>query len=141
MQVWFYTFTVFRMSTKLSTSTKKNTSIKRNIKNPTPKKGLSWKIVGTKEDKMLEKVEKYVDKNREKISQEIMEKKNKRPVTKYNAADLEIMISRIDNESKKEKKNKKISKWILFIIYTIIIIAILIFVIKYFFVEKMPQIP
>ena len=107
MQVWIYTFTVFRMSTKLSTSTKKRASTKRNIKKSIQKKDLSWKIVGNREDKMLEKVEKYVDKNREKISQEIMEKKNKRPATKYNAADLEIMISRIDNESKKEKRTKK----------------------------------
>ena len=128
------------MSTKLSTPTRKKISTKKTVKESKPKKDLTWKIVRTKEDKMLEKVEKYVDKNREKISQEIIEKKNKRQITKYSATDLEIMISRIDNESKKEKKTKKISKWILLILYAIIIIAILIFVIKYFFIEKIPQI-
>ena len=35
------------------------------------------------EDKMLEKVEKYVDKNREKTSQEILERKRKRPANNY----------------------------------------------------------
>ena len=83
---------------------------------------------------MLEKVEKYVNKNREKTSQEIMEKKSKRPITKYNAADLEVMISRVSVESKPKEKVQQTSKWILYIIYTIIIIAILIFAIKYFFV-------
>jgi phosphoenolpyruvate-protein kinase (PTS system EI component) len=48
-----------------------------------------------KEDKMLEKVEEYVDKNREKTSQEMLERKSKRPVNKYQEADLEVMISRI----------------------------------------------
>jgi hypothetical protein len=32
---------------------------------------------------MLEKVEKYVNKNREKTSQEIMERKSKRPTKKF----------------------------------------------------------
>ena len=36
-----------------------------------------------KEDKMLEKIERYVDKNREKISQEMIERKSKRPVKQY----------------------------------------------------------
>jgi hypothetical protein len=32
---------------------------------------------------MLEKVEKYVDKNREKTSKEMVERKRKRPTKKY----------------------------------------------------------
>jgi hypothetical protein len=36
-----------------------------------------------KEDRMLEKVEKYVDKNREKTSQEMIERKSKRPVRNF----------------------------------------------------------
>ena len=43
----------------------------------------SGKYVREVEDKMLEKVERYVDKNREKTSQEIQERKNKRPVKQY----------------------------------------------------------
>jgi hypothetical protein len=37
----------------------------------------------TKEDKILEKIEKYVDKNREKTSQEMIERKNKRPAQNF----------------------------------------------------------
>jgi len=58
------------------------------------------------EDKMLQKVERYVDKNREKTSQEIMERKSKRPNVKYNAADLEVMISRVSAQSKPKEKEQ-----------------------------------
>lgn len=92
------------------------------------------------EDKMLEKVEKYVDKNREKTSQEMMERKSKRPTQKFQEWDLEVMISRIDAESKPKEKTKEVSKWILYLVYTIIVLAIIIFCIKYFFNSNMPQI-
>ncbi|MBR4633701.1 hypothetical protein IKO50_01750 [bacterium] len=35
------------------------------------------------EDKILKKIEKYVDKNREKTSQEMIERKNKRPAQNF----------------------------------------------------------
>ena len=35
------------------------------------------------EDKMLEKIERYVDENREKTSQEMIERKKKRPINNY----------------------------------------------------------
>ena len=89
---------------------------------------------------MLEKVEKYVDKNREKTSKEMVERKSKRPTKKYHEWDLEVMISRVSAESKPNKKAKEISKIIVYIIYTIIFIAILIFIIKYFFMWIVPQI-
>ena len=89
---------------------------------------------------MLEKVEKYVDKNREKTSQEMMERKSKRPARKYQEWDLEVMISRIWAESKPKENTKEVSKMVLYIIYTIIFITILIFIIKYFFAWNMPQI-
>ena len=87
-----------------------------------------------KEDKMLEKIERYVNENREKTSQEMIERKSKRSDTEYNTADLEVMISRISNESKNKEKAKNISKRIVYIIYTIIIVAILLFIIKYLFI-------
>ena len=93
-----------------------------------------------KEDKMLKKVENYGDKNWEKTSQEILERKSRRPSKDYKEADLEVMISRINSESKPKVKVKELSKWIIYIIYMIIIIAILIFLIKYFFVWNLPQI-
>ena len=93
-----------------------------------------------KEDKILKKVEKYVDKNREKTSQEILERKSKRPVEKYQEADLEVMIYRIGVESKPKEKAKELGKRILYIIYVIIIIAIIFFIVKYFFQWNVPQI-
>ena len=74
--------------------TKKNriTSKKLRKKNETTKiikseskkiPDLSKSIKSANEDKMLEKVEKYVDKNREKTSQEIIERKNKRPTKSF----------------------------------------------------------
>ena len=88
---------------------------------------------------MLEKVEKYVDKNREKTSQEMIERKNKRPVRKYQEWDLEVMISRISVESKPNENAKKSSKIILYVIYGIIIAIILVFVLKFFFAWNLPQ--
>jgi hypothetical protein len=80
-----------------------------------------------------------VNKNREKTSQEIMERKSKRPTKKFQEWDLDVLISRISIESKPKDKTKKTSKLILYIIYTIIIIAILTFIIKFFFTWNMPQ--
>ena len=92
------------------------------------------------EDKMLEKVEKYVDKNREKTSQEILERKRKRPTNNYKEWDLDVLISRVSIESKPNNKTKETSKLILYILYTLIIIAILIFIVKFFFVWNiLPQ--
>jgi heme/copper-type cytochrome/quinol oxidase subunit 2 len=70
----------------------------------------------------------------------MIERKNKRPAQNFKEWDLEVMISRIWAESKPKEKTKETSKWILYIMYTIVIIAIIIFMVKYFFVWKMPQI-
>lgn len=122
------------MSTKSITSRKKWTSIK--TANQANNKRISGK---TKDDRMLEKVEKYVDKNREKTSQEMIERKSKRPTKKYQEWDLDVLISRVSIESKPNVKTKKTSKLVLYIIYTIIIIAILIFIAKFFFAWNTPQ--
>jgi len=42
----------------------------------------------TKDDKTLKKVEKYVNSKREETSKEIVERKNKRPTTKYQEGDF-----------------------------------------------------
>ena len=93
-----------------------------------------------REDKMFEKVEKYVDKNREKTALEMQERKSKRPNRKYQEWDLEIMISRITTNSKPKRKAQEISKKIIYLIYIILIILILIFAIKYFSLWKVSQI-
>jgi hypothetical protein len=123
-------------------TTKKQKSEKKNTKNieKKEKSGLQ-KVINlqknlklAKEDRMLEKVERYVDKNREKTSQEMMERKSKRPVVNYQEADLEVMISRISAESRPTEKTKETSKWVLYIIYTVIFLVIIIFAVKYFLV-------
>lgn len=133
------------MTTKKNSNT--TTNVKDNIKR-NEKKGkfnlekaliLQKSIKLANEDKILKKVEKYVDKNREKTSQEIMERKSKRPTKKFQEWDLDVLISRVSIESKPKDKTKKTSKLILYIIYTIIIITILIFFVKFFFAWNMPQ--
>ena len=122
------------MSTKSITSRKKWTSIK--TANQVNNKRISGK---TKDDRMLEKVEKYVDKNREKTSQEMIERKSKRPTKKYQEWDLDVLISRVSIESKPKENVKETSKIILYIIYAVIIITILIFIAKFYFAWNMPQ--
>lgn len=101
---------------------------------------LQKNIKSANEDKILEKVEKYVDKNWEKTSQEILERKRKRPTNNYKEWDLDVLISRVSIESKPNNKTKETSKLILYILYTLIIIAILIFIVKFFFVWNiLPQ--
>lgn len=133
------------MTTKKNSNT--TTNVKDNIKRNEKKEKsnlekaliLQKSIKLANEDKMLKKVEKYVDKNREKTSQEIMERKSKRPIKKFQEWDLDVLISRVSIESKPKDRTKKTSKLILYIIYTIIIIAILTFIIKFFFAWNMPQ--
>ena len=93
-----------------------------------------------KKDKILEKVEKYVNKNREETSQRIIERKENRPILQHQEANLEMMISKIRNESHPKKDAKEISKWILNILYIIVIAIIIIFSIKYFLLWNAPQI-
>ena len=66
--------------TRKSTKTKKTnkTTVKKNtkkIENKLINENLSY----AKEDKILKKIEKYVDDNREKTAKEISERKSKRP--------------------------------------------------------------
>ena len=131
----FYTFKFFGMPTKSTTSTKKKITTK--TANQTTNKKISWK---TKDDKMLERVEKYVDKNREKTSQEIIERKSKRPAKNFQEWDLEVMISRVNIESKPREKTKEISKRIIYMIYAIIFVIMVIFIAKFFFAWNVPQI-
>ena len=135
-------------TTKIKKDTVKD---KKRIKNIEKKVEKKWKsslekatilqknIKLANEDKMLEKVENYVDKNREKTSQEMMERKKKRSDNNYKEWDLDVLISRVTIESKPKENTKEISKWILYIIYTIILIIILIFTVKFFLAWNIPQ--
>ena len=127
------------MATKSSISTKKKTT-KKTTNKTVSKIQLLWNVTKAREDRMLEKVERYVDKNREKTSKEISERKGKRPAKNYQEWDLELLITRVSVESKPKDKTKETSKRILYIIYAIIIITVLIFIVKYFFIWNIPQI-
>ena len=127
------------MATKSSISTKKKTT-KKTTNKTVSKIQLLWNVTKAREDRMLEKVERYVDKNREKTSKEISERKSKRPAKNYQEWDLELLITRVSVESKPKDKTKETSKRILYIIYAIIIITVLIFIVKYFFIWNIPQI-
>ncbi len=92
------------MPAKKSTSTTKKSKINiddSKLSNISNTKNLSRK------DRMHEKVENYVYKNRDKTSQKIIEKKSKRPEKDYQKSDLETMISRIrlENNPKSIKKD------------------------------------
>ena len=119
-----------KVTSKSKTAAKSKTVKKTVVKNKILEPDLSY-LEG---DKILKKVERYVDKNREKTSQEILERKSNRWNKKFQEADLEVMISRIDAESKPDEKTKEISKRSLYIIYIIVFMAIMIFMIKYFFI-------
>lgn len=80
----------------------------------------------TEEERMLEKVEKYVDKNWDETSKDMAERKSKRPAVNYQNADIEVMISRISEESKDKEPNKS-SKMFVYLIYIVIILVIIIF--------------
>jgi hypothetical protein len=84
-------------------------------------------------DKILKKVEKYVESKREQTSKEIVERKSKRQATIYQEGDLEVMISRISSESQPKNLKKKNYKKIIYVIYAIIILAFVIFCVKHFF--------
>lgn len=127
------------MATKSSISTKKKTT-KKTTNKTVSKIQLLWNVTKARKDRMLEKVERYVDKNREKTSKEISERKSKRPAKNYQEWDLELLITRVSVESKPKDKTKETSKRILYIIYAIIIITVFIFIVKYFFIWNMPQI-
>lgn len=123
-------------------SSKSEMTVKTKNKNTSKKdiKTIDENLSYAKEDKMLEKVENYVNKNRENTSKAMIERKQKRPTKKYEKWDLEVMISRISTESKPKEKTKEISKLAVYTIYTIIFIAIMIFIIKYFFLWFASQI-
>ena len=93
-----------------------------------------------KDDKTLKKVEKYVDSKREQTSLEIIERKRKRPDTKYKEGDLEVMISRISSESQPKNLKKKNYKKFIYAIYILIIVVFVFFCVKYFFMWNLSQI-
>jgi hypothetical protein len=70
----------------------------------------------------------------------MIERKSKRPAKNFQEWDLEVMISRVNIESKPREKTKEISKRIIYMIYAIIFVIMVIFIAKFFFAWNVPQI-
>lgn len=84
------------------------------------------------DDKTLIKIEKYVEKNREKTYKNISEKRWTRKIDNNENNNLETMINKLHEKTKVKKKSPTIAKWILYLIYIMLIcISIYIFM-KYF---------
>lgn len=89
-----------------------------------------------KGDKVLEKVEKIVEKNRETTEKDIIRRKNERKSDDYKDVNLDVMISRISDQSKIQKNSTAATKNFLYLVYFLIIIAIFVFIIKWLLVPQ-----
>jgi len=124
----------------MSTKKKATTTKRRKVKTESTKiSNITNNIKQTSEDRMLKKIEDYVDKNRNETAQKIAEKKSKRPTKHYKKAELEAMISRISIENDSSSVKKDSNKWLIYLIYIIVIITILLIFSK-FYAWNIPQI-
>lgn len=124
------------MPTKKKTSTTKHRKVKTES---TKISNITNNIKQTSEDRMLKKIEDYVDRNWNETAQKIAEKKSNRPTKHYKKAELEAMISRISIENDSNSVKKDTNKWLIYLIYFIVIIVILIIFSK-FYAWNIPQI-
>lgn len=110
---------------------KKTSTTKRKIKaKTTPVSDYIKNVKQTSEDRMLEKIEDYVDKNWAETAQKIAEKRSNRPTRHYKKAELEAMISRVSIENNSSSVRKDNNKWLVYIVYSIIVIAVILFIMK-----------
>lgn len=115
---------------KKSNPNQKITSDKKNIHSDLRKD------IDIKWDKVLEKVEKMVEKNWEITEKDIRKRKSERKNDDYKNVSLDVMISRISEESKKHKNDTTFAKNFLYFVYFLIIVAIFIFLAKWLLVSK-----
>ena len=90
--------------------------------------------INIKEDKWLEKVEEYVEQERDHISTEISDKKHKRDPDELKHLNLDVMISRLSEESKSSSVSARSTtrKNIMYIVYILITLIVVILCIKTF---------
>ena len=115
---------------KSTTKTKKSKITKNNYKHNIANQDLSY----IEDDIITRKVEKFVNKNREKTFKKIEEKRSKRPSIKYQDADLEIMLSRI-NIQNKQKETSKFRRLFVYLFCIFFILVVLFFWIKFLFLS------
>ena len=115
---------------KKSDSNQKTISKKKNVQSDLRKD------IDIKGDKVLEKVEKMVEENWEITENNIKKRKSERKDDDYKIVNLDVMMSRISEESKKQKSGVAMAKGFLYLIYFLIIMAILVFVAKWLLVSQ-----
>ena len=97
----------------------------------------SVKDIEIKWDKVLEKVEKMVEKNWDMTEKDIRKRKSERKPDDFKDINLDVMVSRISEDSKKKSEsNVLFTKNLLYFIYFLIIIAIVIFSAKWLLMSQ-----
>lgn len=91
--------------------------------------------VDIKWDKILEKVEKMVEKNWKNTEENIRKRKSERDPDDYKNVNLDVMVSRISEQSK-VRKNVSLVKNILYFMYFLVIVVILILVAKWLLLSQ-----
>ena len=115
----------------------KNVIRRKNVCKKWEKQDCSLKDIEIKGDKVLEKVEKLVEKDWEATEKNILKRKNERKPDDYKDINLDVMMSRISEQSKKNSgDNALIMKNLLYFIYIFIIVAILFFSAKWLFMSQ-----
>ena len=86
-----------------------------------------------RKDKMLKKVENYVDKERETIFQNISNNKKNRKYKSTDDENIEVLLSRIKfiEKEKPKRKFKIVARIFLYLVYTIIILSFIYIFLKY----------
>lgn len=119
-----------------SKKVKKSDLKQKNVSGKNSKLSNPVKDIEIKWDKVLEKVEKLVEKNWEATENDIRKRKSERKPDDYKDVNLDVMLSRISEQSKAKKTGSNFAKNFLYFLYFLIIIAILIFVAKWLLLSQ-----
>lgn len=130
---------VITKTTKRIKINEKSKSVKKQ-KSTSKKKVIpsnSVKDIEIKWDRVLEKVEKMVEKDWEATEKDIIKRKSERNPDDYKDVNLDVMMSRISEQSRKQTKNSTFNtKNLLYFIYLLIIILIIIFSAKWLLMSQ-----
>lgn len=115
---------------------KKSDLKQKNVSSKSSKLSNPVKDIEIKWDKVLEKVEKMVEKNWETTENDIRKRKSKRKPDDYKDVNLDVMLTRISEQSKAMKSASNFAGKFLYFLYFLIIIVILIFVAKWLMLSQ-----
>ena len=94
------------------------------------------KDIEIKWDKVLEKVERLVEKDWEMTEKNIIQRKRERKPDDYKDVNLDVMLSRISEQSKAKKSCSSFMKNFLYFLYFLIIVVIFVFVAKWLLMSQ-----